>query len=844
MKNLFRKLKKGTGIVIKNLKKGCQMAAVPFRKLVKTKPVKALIKVIKIPFIGYLLLACILNFILEVLSRHSFTKAFAFIGESPMVFLYNAVIIFVTLSLVMFAKRKVFATVFVCVVWIISAFANYIVLCFRTTPFSAVDVLMIRNVMTMLDKYMTKWQLVLSIIGVLLLIVLLVYLYIRLPKTKHKRNPFRASAYVCMCIVMIITLTKVAVETQTVSDNFGNLAYAYNDYGFAYCFSNSIIDVGISKPKEYSEETVKAIVDDLEYDKSDVIFLTKEEADEVQTGTSEEIKENTGKTDTLSESTEADEKSAKTSEENTRQESLINSEQSTKQGTDLKEVSEKKDTDSKENSAKQDEDGKENSSEQDTGSEKDSTKETRESEDEEKQYYVNEEATEEFPNIIVIQLESVFDTKYMKNFYASENPTPTLAKLKRKFSSGLFTVPAVGAGTANTEFEVQTGMSTQFFGAGEYPFKTVMRSVTCDSMAYDLKRAGYATAGFHNNDATFYERHVDYSNLGFDTFTGMEHMYSLDYTPRGWAKDNRLDDMMLERMEQTEGRDYITTITVQCHGRYPKRYTPTLNSLDCYFTGKYAQDTEKQAAWQYYINMCKETDDMIKDLIKKLEKLDEPTVVFMYGDHLPSLSLEEDDLSEISLYQTEWIMWDNIGLEVEKKDLMAYQASTYIFDRLGLKGGLMQNFHNKYMNSEDQEDYLNKLELLEYDTLYGNNYAFDEHNPFPQTDMKMGIRDISVRSYQIRENEVRIFGQGFNEFSVVYVDGKAIEIKQVNDLAITVPLDEFVDGKEFYVAQEGDDHVVLSVTNTVKIQQQDTSETKDSQTTEMTKTTEENTEKK
>ena len=797
MKNLLKKAKKYAGIVVKNVKIGCHMASVSFYKLMQTKLVKTIIKVVKIPFIGYLLLACILNFVLEVLSRHSFSKAFAFIEASPLVFFYNAVIIFVTLSLVMFAKRKIFATVFVCVVWIISAFANYIVLCFRTTPFSAVDVLMIRNVMTMLDKYMTKWQMVFSVIGVILVIALLVYLYIRLPKTKHKRNPFRASAYVCMSIILIVTLTKVAVETQTISDNFGNLAYAYNDYGFAYCFSNSIIDVGISKPRNYSEESVKDIVSDLEYDKSDVVFLTKEEAEKAK---EEELQMDTGsKTDFTSENTETNEKSTETGEKNIEQDSEISSEEVTEKDTDLQEET------TKESSANQN----------------GNLTEKADSKEEESRFYENKKATEEFPNIIVIQLESVFDTNYMKSFYPSENPLSTLSKLKSKFSCGLFTVPAVGAGTANTEFEVQTGMSTQFFGAGEYPFKTVMRSTTCDSMAYDLKREGYATAGFHNNDATFYERHIDYFNLGFDVFTGMEHMYSLEYTPRGWAKDNKLDDMMLERMEQTEGRDYITTITVQCHGRYPKKHTPTLTSLDCYFTGKYAEDKEKQAAWQYYINMCKELDNMINDLIKKLEKLGEPTVVFMYGDHLPSLNLEEDDLREISLYQTEWIMWDNIGLEVEKRDLMAYQASTYIFNRLGLKGGLMQNFHNKYMNLENQEDYLNKLELLEYDTLYGNNYAFDEHNPFPQAEMKMGIRDIWVRSYQVRENEVRIFGQGFNEFSEVYVDGKQIEVTHVNDLSITVPLEEFIEGKEFYVAQVGDDHVVLSVTNTVKIENQD-----------------------
>lgn len=713
-----------------------------------------IVKVMRIPFIGYLLLACVMNYVLEVLNRHSFLKAFLFIKESPLVFLYNAFIIFVTLSLVLFAKRRVFATVFVCTIWIISAFANYIVLFFRTTPFSAIDVLMIRNVMTMLDKYLTKWQMVLSAIGIVLVVCLLVYLYIRLPKIESKRHPFRASAYVCMCLFLIVTLTRVAVETQTISDNFGNLAYAYNDYGFAYCFSNSIIDVGISRPKGYSEATVQEIVEGLDYDKNEVILLTKEEADAIE---------------------ESVENSVVDGEE---QPDNIGMVDGNDDGTEKKDIS----------------------------------------------YYQNEAATVEHPNIIVIQLESIFDTKYMKDFHVSEDPMPTLTNLKKTYSWGLLTVPAVGAGTANTEFEVQTGMSTRFFGAGEYPFKTVMTSTSCDSMAYDLKRLGYATAGFHNNDATFYERYIDYSNLGFDTFSGMEHMYMLNYTPRGWGKDDVLDDIMIDRMEQTEGRDYITTITVQAHGRYPKKYTATLTNVNCYFTGKYEEDLEKRAAWLYYINMCRETDNMVASLLYKLEKLDEPTVVFMYGDHLPSLSLEQDDLADITLYQTEWIMWDNIGLEVENKDFTSYQASTYIFNRLKLPGGLMQNFHNRYMDGTDYDDYMYKLEMLEYDMLYGQNYAYDRFNPFPQTDMELGIRDISVEHYEIVEDAVLIYGTGFNEFSEVYVDDKSVETTYINYQTLMVPLNEFEDGQELYVAQVGDDHIVLSVTDSIPITEEETPE--------------------
>ena len=36
-------------------------------------------------------------------------------------------------------------------------------------------------------------------------------------------------------------------------------------------------------------------------------------------------------------------------------------------------------------------------------------------------------------------------------------------------------MPSVGAGTANTEFEVLTGMSMRFFGPGEYPYKTYVK---------------------------------------------------------------------------------------------------------------------------------------------------------------------------------------------------------------------------------------------------------------------------------------------------------------------------------------------------------------------------------
>lgn len=89
-----------------------------------------------------------------------------------------------------------------------------------------------------------------------------------------------------------------------------------------------------------------------------------------------------------------------------------------------------------------------------------------------------------------MQLESFFDPNLVKGISFSENPLPYFEQLVAEYPSGYLSVPCFGAGTANTEFEVQTGMNMDDFGPGEYPYKTVLQSKVCESMAYDLKEKG------------------------------------------------------------------------------------------------------------------------------------------------------------------------------------------------------------------------------------------------------------------------------------------------------------------------------------------------------------------
>ena len=126
-------------------------------------------------------------------------------------------------------------------------------------------------------------------------------------------------------------------------------------------------------------------------------------------------------------------------------------------------------------------------------------------------------------------------------------------------------MPAVGAGTANTEFESITGMSAKFFGPGEYPYKSVLLDKTFESIPYDLKEIGYSTHVIHNHRGVFYNRNQVFKNLGFDDFTSIEYMNDIEKTPKNWAKDSILTDQIMTALNITDSKDYIYTISVEGH---------------------------------------------------------------------------------------------------------------------------------------------------------------------------------------------------------------------------------------------------------------------------------------
>lgn len=610
----------------------------------------------------------ILELVIESLNRKSVTGCIQYMLERPLLFIFNTLIIMLTVSIALFFKREIFVFTTISVVWLIFGIVNFVILQFRVTPFSAVDITLLESAISVSGHYLNPLNIAMIFLAAVLVVVSIICLYRKAPKHTHttQKKIIVSGIAVSLIAFAIFFLRYQSNSVQALTTNYTNISEAYENYGFVYCFTNSILDTGIGEPEDYSEERVDKIISSL---------------------------------------------------------------------PEAKEVTDKK------------------------------------------------------PNIIFIQLESFFDVDELKKLKLSKDAIPNFHRLQKKYSNGLLTVPTVGAGTVNTEFEVLTGMSQRDFGTSEYPYKTVLRNTTAESICYDLKKLGYQTHCVHNNEGTFYGRNKVFVNLGFDTFTSMEFMNGLEDNPNGWKKDRILTGEIIETLDSTKGPDFTLGITVQSHGKY--QGFEVENALIQVLK---APDEDLKEAYQYYVNQLYEVDQMIGDLVKALEKRKEDTILVLYGDHLPSLDMEKEDLHDSNLYQTQYVIWDNMGLSRKEKNIASYQLYPEVLGRAGIHEGNITRFHQEA--EWKTKSYHEDLKVLEYDMLYGEKYAFKGLEPYQPTELLMGTEPVKVDDVVKNEQGYLMAGSNFTPYSHVLFDGEELSVHWIDSGHIQI-LDEIdYDGEE------------------------------------------------
>ncbi len=261
--------------------------------------------------------------------------------------------------------------------------------------------------------------------------------------------------------------------------------------------------------------------------------------------------------------------------------------------------------------------------------------------------------------------------------YTQENdPLPNLHTLQQDphALTGHVVVPGFAGGTANTEFDVLTGMQTNALSASTTSsFRVVNRNL--DSLFRVFGDDGYHTSFFHPGDDWFYNRENVYRWFGAEETLFAGEMEDVAYKGR-WVTDDYMAGLIEAEFEEavSQGQTlFHYTTTIQNHMSYtPDKYGEGYS----YPAVETAQPLSEgvETMLEVYVEGARDADAMLGRLWTYFQNREEPVVLVFFGDHLPSLgddklayrelgmdaALEEEQRQDLfSPYETPYVIWAN-----------------------------------------------------------------------------------------------------------------------------------------------------------------------------------------
>lgn len=232
----------------------------------------------------------------------------------------------------------------------------------------------------------------------------------------------------------------------------------------------------------------------------------------------------------------------------------------------------------------------------------------------------------QLPDIVCIQAESFVD---MRRNYPEQVDSEIYKHwddvCRAGWQHGQLQVPAWGANTVRSEFAFLSGLTPDQLGVHRFqPYDLIGQtpaSLWGGSLPARLKAMGFQTTFMHPYARHFYNRHRILPKLGFDTFVDIKAFANAP--KHGYLTDPLLGQAIVNRLAKPDRSVdqpmFVHVVTMQGHGPYDGHGKDAKRLLDG------------------YLHCMRSTDQMVGQLIDQLSARDRPTVVCVFGDHVPIL---------------------------------------------------------------------------------------------------------------------------------------------------------------------------------------------------------------
>ena len=266
--------------------------------------------------------------------------------------------------------------------------------------------------------------------------------------------------------------------------------------------------------------------------------------------------------------------------------------------------------------------------------------------------------------LIVIMNESFSDLSVLSGFETNMDYMPYIHSLEENTEKGWLSVPVLGGGTCNTEWEVLSGNSKVLTGSTFSPYSSYYsahgKQYNTASLVSAAEAEGYYAVASHPYGASNWNRSTVYPLMGFQEFLSYDYFADCP-TIRDYVSDAGNFQRLIEYAEDKDDQPiFIFNVTMQNHSGYLDFDTEDIVIKTEGFDSKEVNS---------YLTLIYESDQAFGELVEYYKQADEKVMIVMFGDHQPSLSdefyqylygmSETDERTEEQSYLTPYIIWSN-----------------------------------------------------------------------------------------------------------------------------------------------------------------------------------------
>ncbi len=360
---------------------------------------------------------------------------------------------------------------------------------------------------------------------------------------------------------------------------------------------------------------------------------------------------------------------------------------------------------------------------------------------------------EKHPNIIMIMNESFSDLRVLGKYTTNKEIMPFFDSLNKNVVKGYAESSVYGGYTANSEFEFLTGCTKTFLPGN--PYLQYIEAYLPSVISNIKRQKGYDEAvAIHPYNPSGYNRNRVYPLLHSDRFLSIDD-FKNPLLIRDYISDKSDYEKIIElyKNKKKDSSLCLFNVTMQNHNPYNFDYKSDVKVTDFSAPSQVEQ----------YLSLMRKSDDALKELITYFKKVDEPTVILIFGDHQPHLPdsfyeelfgknpVQFDREDSMKEHLIPFMIWANYDIGEEN---IERTSINYLSSLLLEKAGLKMSDYNRYLlelykeipslsatgyydkngvlhdNTESSGKYaemLREYEMIQYNYLFDKDNRLDKH---------------------------------------------------------------------------------------------------------------------